>query len=138
MSKLVPASTRATGSIAAPLTYPIKHLLSTAFNHSISVLQQIFPPISPKNTLGVYGRSHHPRLLLCGNGNQGQTSHIAPAILHNCDHLPVHKLHLPAMYSVSSRTPEEATAVVSSNTKTWLSIHYFIHKAEGVQWLIII
>ncbi|XP_062323855.1 ATPase family AAA domain-containing protein 2B isoform X1 [Osmerus eperlanus] len=53
-----------------------------------------------------------PRLLLSGPPGSGQTSHLAPALLHHLDKLSVHCLDLPTLYSVSAKTPEESCAQV--------------------------
>lgn len=56
--------------------------------------------------------AYRPRLLLAGPPGSGQTSHLAPALLHHLDKLPVHRLDLPTLYSVSAKTPEESCAQV--------------------------
>ncbi|KAM5163475.1 ATPase family AAA domain-containing protein 2B isoform 2-T2 [Mantella aurantiaca] len=56
--------------------------------------------------------SNRPRLLLSGEPGSGQTSHLAPAILHMLEKFPVHRLDLPALYSDSAITPEESCAQV--------------------------
>lgn len=62
--------------------------------------------------------SYRPRLLLSGQEGGGQTSHLAPALLHSMEHLSVHSLDLPALFGVAARTPEEACSQV-----TFGSIH---------------
>jgi hypothetical protein len=57
--------------------------------------------------------AYRPRLLLTGQEGGGQTSHLAPALLHSMEHLSVHSLDLPALYGVAARTPEEACSQVS-------------------------
>lgn len=57
--------------------------------------------------------SYRPRLLLSGERDSGQTSHLAPAVLHCLEKFAVHRLDLPALYSVSAKTPEESCAQVS-------------------------
>ncbi|XP_054618114.1 ATPase family AAA domain-containing protein 2B isoform X2 [Dunckerocampus dactyliophorus] len=54
--------------------------------------------------------AYRPRLLLAGPPGSGQSSHLAPALLHHLDKLPVHHLDLPTLYSVSAKTPEESCA----------------------------
>uniref|UniRef100_A0A6Q2YWK2 AAA+ ATPase domain-containing protein n=1 Tax=Esox lucius TaxID=8010 RepID=A0A6Q2YWK2_ESOLU len=54
--------------------------------------------------------SYRPRLLLAGPSGSGQSSHLAPAVLHHLDKLSVHLLDLPTLYSVSAKTPEESCA----------------------------
>lgn len=56
--------------------------------------------------------AYRPRLLLAGPLGSGQSSHLAPALLHHLDKLPVHRLDLPTLYSVSTKTPEESCAQV--------------------------
>ncbi|KAJ8009529.1 hypothetical protein DPEC_G00089820 [Dallia pectoralis] len=56
--------------------------------------------------------SYRPRLLLSGPPGSGQSSHLAPAVLHHLDKLSVHLLDLPTLYSVSAKTPEESCAQV--------------------------
>lgn len=56
--------------------------------------------------------SYRPRLLLAGPRGAGPSSHLAPALLHHLDKLPVHRLDLPTLYSVSVKTPEESCAQV--------------------------
>lgn len=57
--------------------------------------------------------AYRPRLLLAGTLGSGQSSHLAPALLHHLDKLPVHRLDLPTLYSVSAKTPEESCAQVT-------------------------
>lgn len=72
--------------------------------------------------------SHRPRLLLAGEKDQGQTSHLGPAILHCLEHLPVHKLDLPTLHAVSSRSPEEAcTEFFHEAQQTLPSVLYLPH-----------
>ncbi|XP_022801398.1 ATPase family AAA domain-containing protein 2-like [Stylophora pistillata] len=52
--------------------------------------------------------TYRPRLLICGNQGMGQSTHVAPALLHAMEHLTVHCLDLPGLYGVASKTPEEA------------------------------
>uniref|UniRef100_G3PFL0 ATPase family AAA domain-containing protein 2 n=1 Tax=Gasterosteus aculeatus aculeatus TaxID=481459 RepID=G3PFL0_GASAC len=56
--------------------------------------------------------AYRPRLMLAGPPGSGQSSHVAPALLHHLDKLPVHRLDLPTLYSVSAKTPEESCAQV--------------------------
>ena len=56
--------------------------------------------------------TYRPRLLVSGCKGMGQSTHVAPALLHSMEHLTVHCLDLPALYGVTSRTPEEACSQV--------------------------
>lgn len=56
---------------------------------------------------------HRPRLLLAGRDGQGQSTYLAPAVLHYLEQLPVHAIDLPSLFAVSAKTPEEACAQVT-------------------------
>ncbi|XP_010146383.1 PREDICTED: ATPase family AAA domain-containing protein 2B [Eurypyga helias] len=72
--------------------------------------------------------SCRPRLLLSGERGSGQTSHLAPALLHTLEKFPVHRLDLPALYSVSAKTPEESCAQIFREARrTVPSIVYMPH-----------
>ncbi|XP_066452845.1 ATPase family AAA domain-containing protein 2B isoform X2 [Eleutherodactylus coqui] len=72
--------------------------------------------------------SYRPRFLLCGELGSGQTSHLAPAVLHILEKFSVHRLDLPALYSVSAKTPEESCAQVFREARrTVPSIVYMPH-----------
>jgi len=58
--------------------------------------------------------THRPRLLLVGEKGQGHSSHLAPAILHHFESLPVYVLDLPALYAVGMKSPEEACSQVQT------------------------
>ncbi|GCB74482.1 hypothetical protein scyTo_0003572 [Scyliorhinus torazame] len=75
--------------------------------------------------------SHRPRFLLCGSKGSGQSSHLAPAVLHSLEKFSVHRLDLPAVYSVSAKTPEESCAQVFREARrTVPSIIYVPHIKE--------
>ncbi|XP_033644751.1 ATPase family AAA domain-containing protein 2-like isoform X1 [Asterias rubens] len=72
--------------------------------------------------------THRPRILICGAKGQGQSSHLGPAILHTLEKMPVHRLDLPALYSVSTNTPEECCAQLFREARrTSPSIIYMPH-----------
>uniref|UniRef100_A0A803SSF0 ATPase family AAA domain-containing protein 2 n=1 Tax=Anolis carolinensis TaxID=28377 RepID=A0A803SSF0_ANOCA len=72
--------------------------------------------------------SYRPRLLLSGERDSGQTSHLAPAVLHSLEKIAVHRLDLPALYSVSAKTPEESCAQIFREARRTLpSIVYMPH-----------
>ncbi|MGH0143639.1 UNVERIFIED_CONTAM: hypothetical protein FKN15_028851 [Acipenser sinensis] len=56
--------------------------------------------------------SYRPRLLVAGDRGSGQSTHLAPAILHSLEKFSMHRLDLPTLYSVSAKTPEESCAQV--------------------------
>jgi len=65
--------------------------------------------------------THRPRLLLVGDKDQGQSSHLGPAILHHFESLPVYVIDLPALYAVGVKSPEEACMQVSLHCCTLTS-----------------
>uniref|UniRef100_A0A4W6DZX5 ATPase family AAA domain-containing protein 2 n=1 Tax=Lates calcarifer TaxID=8187 RepID=A0A4W6DZX5_LATCA len=78
-------------------------------------IYEVEPTASPKSQLSSSATkkdTYRPRLLLAGPSGSGQSSHLAPALLHHLDKLPVHRLDLPTLYSVSAKTPEESCAQV--------------------------
>ncbi|GFN79136.1 ATPase family aaa domain-containing protein 2b [Plakobranchus ocellatus] len=58
-----------------------------------------------------------PRLMVVGCEGQGQTTHLAPAIIHHMENLPIHVLDLPTLYAVTAKTPEESCANVFHEAK---------------------
>ncbi|XP_030577511.1 ATPase family AAA domain-containing protein 2B isoform X2 [Archocentrus centrarchus] len=75
--------------------------------------------------------AYRPRLLLAGALGSGQSSHLAPALLHHLDKLPVHRLDLPTLYSISAKTPEESCAQVFREARRSVpSVVYMPHISE--------
>ena len=76
-------------------------------------------PVTPTQYLSLSSHPHslppvyRPRLILCGRGGMGQSTHLAPALLHALEDLQVQTLDLPALFAVSGKTPEEACTQVS-------------------------
>nr|XP_009680336.1 PREDICTED: ATPase family AAA domain-containing protein 2-like [Struthio camelus australis] len=60
---------------------------------------------SPSNACG-QPACHRPRFLIAGEPGYGQTSHLAPALIHALERFAVHVLDLPALFA-SSTSPEE-------------------------------
>ncbi|KAG9355751.1 hypothetical protein JZ751_000589 [Albula glossodonta] len=52
--------------------------------------------------------SHRPRLLLTGRPSSGQSSHLAPAVLHALEKFTVYTLDMAELFGVSTTSPEEA------------------------------
>ncbi|XP_048116651.1 ATPase family AAA domain-containing protein 2-like isoform X2 [Alosa alosa] len=72
--------------------------------------------------------SYRPRLLLSGRPGSGQSSHLAPAVLHALEKFTVYTLDLAVLFGISSTTPEEACAQVFCEAKrTAPSILYIPH-----------
>ncbi|XP_078395998.1 ATPase family AAA domain-containing protein 2 [Cetorhinus maximus] len=72
--------------------------------------------------------SYRPRLLLAGIPGLGQSSHLAPALLHSLEKYKVHMLDLPVLYGVSTTSPEETCAQLFQEARrTAPSILYIPH-----------
>ncbi|KAM3602355.1 uncharacterized protein V6R79_002661 [Siganus canaliculatus] len=112
-----------------------------------SSIYEVQPAASPKNQLSCptthrpflhfsssalqQPTAYRPRLLLAGPPGSGQSSHLAPALLHHLDKLPVHRLDLPTLYSVSAKTPEESCAQVFREARrTVPSVVFMPHVSE--------
>ncbi|KAF5908528.1 ATPase family AAA domain-containing protein 2B [Clarias magur] len=75
--------------------------------------------------------SYRPRLLLTGPQGSGQSTHLAPALLHHLNKFTVHRLDLPTLYSVSAKTPEESCAQVFREAQRSVpSIIYMPHISD--------
>ncbi|MEQ2194940.1 hypothetical protein XENOCAPTIV_004959, partial [Xenoophorus captivus] len=56
--------------------------------------------------------SYRPRLLLEGRPGSGQSSHLAPAVLHALEKFPVYTLDMAVLFGASATAPEETCAKV--------------------------
>uniref|UniRef100_I3K931 ATPase family AAA domain-containing protein 2 n=1 Tax=Oreochromis niloticus TaxID=8128 RepID=I3K931_ORENI len=158
MKKMSPASHRSAASPAKPLSPVVHPLLGSALQEILGALQRMFPhaeegmkrkrepgeseakgpsiskPSKNKNFLHFFRSavkqptSHRPRIMLAGRPGAGQTSHLAPAILHALERFTVHSLDSAVLFGVSSTSPEEACAQVFCEAKrTSPSILYIPH-----------
>lgn len=66
--------------------------------------------------------SYRPRLLLEGRAGSGQSSHLAPAVLHALEKFTVYTLDMAVLFGTSATAPEETCAQVGSNTRD-ISMH---------------
>ncbi|MEQ2183670.1 hypothetical protein GOODEAATRI_000465, partial [Goodea atripinnis] len=155
MRTVVPASHRALAPPGRALSPSLRPLLASSFSSVLKALLRVFPhaQCSDKdNTQGTNGQfvvsscqpsqlflrsalqqptAYRPRLLLAGAPGSGQSSHLAPALLHHLDKLPVHRLDLPTLYSVSAKTPEESCAQVFREARRSVpSVVYMPHISE--------
>lgn len=72
--------------------------------------------------------TYRPRVLLAGRPGAGQSSHLAPAVLHALERFRVYTLDMAVLFGVSSTSPEEACAQVFCEAKrTFPSILYIPH-----------
>uniref|UniRef100_A0A8C2Z2V2 Bromo domain-containing protein n=1 Tax=Cyclopterus lumpus TaxID=8103 RepID=A0A8C2Z2V2_CYCLU len=137
MEKMVPASRRCSLTAPArPLHPVVRPLLDGALRRALEALRRLFPPgesepevpggasdEGPSSTsstsssfLGAakHPTSQRPRMLLSGRPASGHSSHLAPALLHALERLPV------------GTTPEEA-CVFRAARRTPPSVLYLPH-----------
>ncbi|KAM8792412.1 ATPase family AAA domain-containing protein 2-like [Eudromia elegans] len=110
MEKMVPASQRSVSSPAQALSPILKPLLKKTLKRILQALQRVFPHaelVLKKDQ--EQPTSHRPRLLLSGEPDSGQCSHLAPAALHALEKFPVYTLDLSVLFP-SASTPEETCA----------------------------
>ncbi|XP_055019278.1 ATPase family AAA domain-containing protein 2 isoform X2 [Boleophthalmus pectinirostris] len=72
--------------------------------------------------------SYRPRLLLQGRSGSGQSSHLAPAVLHTLEKFTVYTLDMAVLFGASATAPEETCAQIFVEAKrTSPSILYIPH-----------
>uniref|UniRef100_A0A3Q4AUM9 ATPase family AAA domain-containing protein 2 n=1 Tax=Mola mola TaxID=94237 RepID=A0A3Q4AUM9_MOLML len=72
--------------------------------------------------------SYRPRLLLQGRPGSGQSSHLAPAVLHALEKFTVYTLDMAVLFGASTTAPEETCAQIFVEAKrTSPSILYLPH-----------
>lgn len=72
--------------------------------------------------------SYRPRLLLQGRPGSGQSSHLAPAVLHALEKFTVYTLDMAVLFGASATVPEETCAQIFVEAKrTSPSILYIPH-----------
>ncbi|KAM6936195.1 ATPase family AAA domain-containing protein 2 isoform 2-T2 [Lycodopsis pacificus] len=75
-----------------------------------------------------YPTSYRPRLLLEGRLGSGQSSHLAPAVLHALEKFTVYTLDMAVLFGASATAPEETCAQIFVEAKrTSPSILYIPH-----------
>uniref|UniRef100_A0A669F8R2 ATPase family AAA domain-containing protein 2 n=1 Tax=Oreochromis niloticus TaxID=8128 RepID=A0A669F8R2_ORENI len=156
MSKMVPAAQRAVVSPAKALVPAIRPLLNAALQSILLTVSRVFPhaemglkrkreqgavPLylvildSEILSLSLLCRSvlsqptsYRPRLLLEGRPGSGQSSHLAPAVLHALEKFTVYTLDMAVLFGASATAPEETCAQIFVEAKrTSPSILYIPH-----------
>uniref|UniRef100_A0A8C7XVK4 ATPase family AAA domain-containing protein 2 n=1 Tax=Oryzias sinensis TaxID=183150 RepID=A0A8C7XVK4_9TELE len=138
MRTIVPASQRALAPPGRALSPVLRPLLDSSLSLVLKALLRVFPHahftfpgLERSNSALQQPTSYRPRLLLAGAPGSGQSSHLAPALLHHLDKLPVHRLDLPTLYSISAKTPEESCAQVFREARrSTPSVVYMPHISE--------
>uniref|UniRef100_I3JJY8 ATPase family AAA domain-containing protein 2 n=1 Tax=Oreochromis niloticus TaxID=8128 RepID=I3JJY8_ORENI len=157
MSKMVPAAQRAVVSPAKALVPAIRPLLNAALQSILLTVSRVFPhaemglkrkreqDVTDKVKHSYYftisvslsllcrsvlsqPTSYRPRLLLEGRPGSGQSSHLAPAVLHALEKFTVYTLDMAVLFGASATAPEETCAQIFVEAKrTSPSILYIPH-----------
>uniref|UniRef100_A0A671QVV4 ATPase family AAA domain-containing protein 2 n=1 Tax=Sinocyclocheilus anshuiensis TaxID=1608454 RepID=A0A671QVV4_9TELE len=150
LRSIVPAGQRALAPPGQALSCVLKPLLEPTLTQTLACLMRVFPHAEllhrehihgtlPFPAVGFYvvrsayrqPTSYRPRLLLTGPQGAGQSTHLAPAVLHHLEKFTVHRLDLPTLYSVSAKTPEESCAQVFREARRCVpSIIYMSHISD--------
>uniref|UniRef100_A0A671NVI1 ATPase family AAA domain-containing protein 2 n=1 Tax=Sinocyclocheilus anshuiensis TaxID=1608454 RepID=A0A671NVI1_9TELE len=151
LRSIVPAGQRAQAPPGQALSYVLKPLLEPTLAQTLACLMRVFPHTELLHrehthaasctthkpflhfTTSAYQQptSYRPRLLLTGPQGAGQSTHLAPAVLHHLEKFTVHRLDLPTLYSVSAKTPEESCAQVFREARRCVpSIIYMPHISD--------
>ncbi len=134
MKLIVPSGQRIQDTCQAPLPKTIRPLLQAPLSKICQTLDKALR-LTPAQK-GVVATSEddltcmhfRPRMLVRASRGQGLTTYVAPAILHHLERFPCHRLDLPALYSNSTRTPEEAVCqIVHEAKRTAPSCLYIPH-----------
>ncbi|QQP39744.1 ATPase family_ AAA domain containing 2B (Silurana), partial [Caligus rogercresseyi] len=108
MRSVVPSSHRIADQFQSPLPPHVRPLLNTIYGKICTDIDRVFPMEG----------AFRPRMLLCAEGSgHGQTTYLGPAILHHLERLPAQKLDIPALFSNSARSPEEALSQIIREAK---------------------
>merc|ERR1719447_2696327 len=119
MCRLVPSTHRIQDQSQSPLVPRLRPLLA-------SVVGEICQKIDEVNKGHEF--SYRPRILIRARPGQCVSTYIGPAILHHLEKLPCHKLDIPALFSNSARSPEEAMFhIIHEAKRTVPSVLYIPH-----------
>lgn len=97
------------------------NLITTCVNSASVSLKYLHAPFLPPRCLcdlsvcrSVLSQptSYRPRLLLEGRLGSGQSSHLAPAVLHTLEKFTVYTLDMAVLFGASATAPEETCAQV--------------------------
>uniref|UniRef100_A0A8C1TV54 ATPase family AAA domain-containing protein 2 n=1 Tax=Cyprinus carpio TaxID=7962 RepID=A0A8C1TV54_CYPCA len=138
LRSIVPAGQRALAPPGQALSCVLKPLLEHTLAQTLACLMRVFPHAELLHREHTHGTlpfpqptSYRPRLLLTGPQGAGQSTHLAPAVLHHLEKFTVHRLDLPTLYSVSAKTPEESCAQVFREARRCVpSIIYMPHISD--------
>ena len=132
LRKIVPSTHRVEDRVLGPLPKQIRPLLAATLTNLTHIVKKMFPHSSAgKGAVLPASLTHRPRLLITATEGQGATTYLAPALLHFMEKLPCTKLDIPALFSNSARTPEEAvTSLIHLARRTQPGVLYIPHLSK--------
>lgn len=138
-SLLVPASHRVAQGLGRKLMAIVEPVLRQPLLNILKILRQTFPhglnPTLAKVKLSAAVRP--AQMLLLGDGpRHGQTIHLAPAILHEMEHVHAYILDLAMLYRETSRSPEEACLQVFQEARRNIPSVIFIPNIDEL-WALV-
>ncbi|XP_040020597.2 ATPase family AAA domain-containing protein 2 [Gasterosteus aculeatus] len=99
--------------------------------HSHLKIPAVQGPLSLNRSVLSQPTSYRPRLLLEGRLGSGQSSHLAPAVLHTLEKFTVYTLDMAVLFGASATAPEETCAQIFVEAKrTSPSILYIPHISQ--------
>uniref|UniRef100_A0A8C3AD16 ATPase family AAA domain-containing protein 2 n=1 Tax=Cyclopterus lumpus TaxID=8103 RepID=A0A8C3AD16_CYCLU len=105
------------------LSYPVPSFFLFTAHSQLST-----PAVKGLISLHSQPTSYRPRLLLEGRLGSGQSSHLAPAVLHALEKFTVYTLDMAVLFGASATAPEETCAQIFVEAKrTSPSILYIPH-----------
>lgn len=79
--------------------------------------------------------SFRPRLLIVGEPGFGQSSHLAPAVIHALEKFTVYTLDIPVLFGISTTSPEETCSQVSFPANNLLNRAVILRQNLGLLFL---
>jgi SpoVK/Ycf46/Vps4 family AAA+-type ATPase len=129
LRKIVCSTHRVEDKLLGPLPRRIRPLLQETLAALTKSVKRIFPHSGAgKGAVLPSVLTHRPRLLVLASEGQGQRTYLAPALLHMMEAMPCQKLDIPALFSNSARSPEEAiTQIIHTARRTQPGVLYIPH-----------
>ena len=129
LRKIVCSTHRVEDKLLGPLPRHVRPLLQETVASLTHSVKRLFPhSAAGKGAVLPATLTHRPRLLVLASEGQGQRTYLAPALLHMMEAMPCQKLDIPALFSNSARSPEEAiTQLIHTARRTQPGILYIPH-----------
>lgn len=136
-SLLVPAAHRVHQSLGRRLPKSLEPLLRKPLDTVLGLCKETFPhgldPSLASIKINVIGGMQTAQLLLTGDSHaQGQSTYLAPALLHHMEHVSTFTLDLATLYKETTRSPEEACVDIFNEARRNIPSVIYVPSIE--QW----